>query len=56
MARDSYGRYPSDQEWLTPQEHSALRSEALVMLILLVVGLLCVFCEPILDWLEVMIR
>jgi len=37
------------QEWMTPQEHSALRSEFWVMAFLVAVMLFCVFAEPLMD-------
>jgi len=56
MSRLNMGRYkpgkwtyPYPQEWMTPQEHSALRSEFWVMAFLVAVGLLCVFAEPLMD-------
>uniref|UniRef100_A0A6M3KSW6 Uncharacterized protein n=1 Tax=viral metagenome TaxID=1070528 RepID=A0A6M3KSW6_9ZZZZ len=62
MSRNSYGRYkpakwtyPTPQEWMTPQEHRALKSEFWVMMFLLVVGLLAVFAEPLMDVLEMLV-
>lgn len=53
MSRQNYGRY--QPEPMTPEEHSALKSEFLVMLILVVVGLVCVFAEPVMDALEMLV-
>ena len=36
-------------EPVTAAEHRALKHEFLVMVILLVIGLVCVFCEPLMD-------
>lgn len=47
MSRQNLGRY--QPESVTPEEHRALKSEFLVMLILLAIGLLCVFAEPLMD-------
>jgi hypothetical protein len=53
MSRHSYGRYQAEP--VTPAEHSALQSEFWVMMILVAVGLLCVFAEPLLDALEALL-
>ncbi len=47
MSRLNYGRYRPEP--VTPGEHRALKDEALVMVILVAIGLLCVFCEPLAD-------
>jgi len=39
-------QYP---EPVTAAEHRALKDEALVMVILVVIGLVCVFAEPLMD-------
>lgn len=54
VSRLNYGRY--QPEPVTPEEHSALRSEFLVMVILLATGLLCVFVEPLVTWLGIGVR
>ncbi len=62
MSRQNYGRYkPSKwsystrEEWMTPQEHWALRSEFLLMAFLAAVMFLATFAEPIMDWLEALL-
>ena len=52
MSRLNYGRY---QPEVTEAEHRALKDEALVMLILVVIGLVCVFAEPLMDLFMVML-
>jgi hypothetical protein len=56
MSRNSYGRYkpskwtyPTPQEWMTPEEHHALKSEFWVMAFVVAVMLFCVFAEPLAD-------
>jgi hypothetical protein len=34
---------------VTPQENRALKDEALVMALLVAIGLVCVFAEPLMD-------
>lgn len=53
VSRLNYGRY---QPEVTPEEHWALKSEFVVMLILLATGLLCVFVEPLVTWLGIGVR
>jgi hypothetical protein len=53
MSRLNYGRY--QPESMTEAEHRALKDEALVMLILVVIGLVCVFAEPLMDLFMVML-
>jgi len=47
MSRLNYGRY--QPEPVTPAELSALHSEFWVMALLLAIGLVCVFAEPLMD-------
>jgi pyrroline-5-carboxylate reductase len=48
--RYSVGERPWElPEPVTAAEHRALKDEALVMLILLAIGLVCVFAEPLMD-------
>ena len=47
MSRQNYGRY--QPEPVTPEENSALKSEFLVMMILVAVALVCAFAEPLMD-------
>jgi hypothetical protein len=47
MSRLNYGRYQSEP--VTEAEHRALKDEALVMVILVAIGLVCVFAEPLMD-------
>lgn len=53
MSRQNLGRY--QPEPVTEAEHSALKSEFVVMMFLLVVGLLAVFAEPLMDALEMLV-
>ena len=46
MSRLNLGRY---QPEVTEAEHRALKDEALVMMILVAIGLVCVFAEPLMD-------
>ena len=47
MPRMNYARY--QPEPVTAAEHRALKDEALVMVILVAIGLVCVFAEPLMD-------
>ena len=52
MSRNSYGRYKASwryDEPVTAAEHRALKDELLVMVILVAIGLVCVFAEPLMD-------
>jgi hypothetical protein len=50
MSRLNYGRYAPEP--VTPEEHSALRSEFWVMVFLVGVMLLATFAEPLMDLAE----
>jgi hypothetical protein len=52
VSRLNLGRYDPP---VTPEEHSALRSELWVLVFLVAVMLLATFAESIMDWLEAML-
>ena len=39
-----------------PEEHAALKSEFRIIVILLIIGILCVFAEPLMDLAEAALR